>query len=148
MNATQRNKTDFSQHNLLSQSVLGPLHKTFFELKSPQSKPNRQFDSSEKNIKVTKSIKAKNINDLKLGKHKFLTIKDEEDMTTIKNSNQDLRTSVDSSKVKGLWNDIHPSIDQKSQIINDKFDNKARNTKTYKSLHHAGIEVRFNDPSV
>lgn len=36
MNITTRNKTEFSQHNLLSQSVMGPLHKTFFDLKSPQ----------------------------------------------------------------------------------------------------------------
>ena len=77
MNTTARNKTDFAQHNLLSQSVLGPLHKTFFDLKSPQNRPSKNnFDSSERKINKNKSIKAKNINDLKLGKHKFLTLKD------------------------------------------------------------------------
>ena len=67
MHITARNKTDFSQHNLLSQSMMGPLHKTFFDLKSPQNRPNKVFDSSDKKMKINKSIKAKNINDLKLG---------------------------------------------------------------------------------
>lgn len=76
--------------------MMGPLHKTFFDLKSPQNRPNKVFDSSERNMKNYKSIKTKNINDLKLGKHKFLTLKDNEDLNTMKNSNQDLKTSVES----------------------------------------------------
>ena len=37
---------------------------------------------------VNKSIKAKNINDLKLGKHKFLTLKDNEDITRNTSQNE------------------------------------------------------------
>ena len=94
MNITTRNDTDFSQHNLVSQSMMGPLHKTFFFDRSPsqKKKPKKVFDSTERIIKNHKSFKAKMINDLKLGKSKFLTLKDNEDIAKV--SQQDRNTSM------------------------------------------------------
>ena len=63
----------------------------------------------------------------------------------MKSSNQGLKTSVESQKLRGLVNDIQDTIDLQSQMINDKFGKKSRNHKKGKSIHNAGLEFKFHD---